>query len=92
LNQKKNAPQVISPPIQQLLIFSDGQISRLVARVAGNFDPFMIDDAHIISKTGQAAYGEFIIVVSTAAELAQMPYYKNMSEIRVAARTVKEKC
>jgi hypothetical protein len=70
---EKNAPQVISPPIQQLLILSDGQISRLVARVAANFDPFVIGDAHIISKAGQAAYGEFIIVACTAAELAQMP-------------------
>jgi hypothetical protein len=50
LNQKKNAPQVISPPIQQLLILSDGQTSRLVARVAGNFDPFVIGAAHIILK------------------------------------------
>jgi hypothetical protein len=70
LNQKKNAPQVISPPIQQLLILFDGQISRLVARVARNFDPFVIGAAHIISKTGQAAYSEFIIVARAAAELA----------------------
>jgi hypothetical protein len=50
--------------------------SRGLSRVAGNFDPFVIGAAHIISKTGQAAYGEFIIVARTAAELAQMPYYK----------------
>jgi hypothetical protein len=66
LNQKKNAPQVISPPIQQLLIVSDGQISRLAARVVGNFDSFVIGAAHIILKIGQAAYGEFIIVSRTA--------------------------
>jgi hypothetical protein len=32
----------------------------------------VIGAAHTISKTGQAAYGEFIIVARTAAELAQM--------------------
>jgi hypothetical protein len=73
LNQKKNAPQVISPPIQQLFILSDGQISRLVAHVAGNFAPFGIGAAHIVSKTGQAAYGEFIIVARAAAESARTP-------------------
>jgi hypothetical protein len=62
MNQKKNAFQVISPPTQQLLILSDGQISRLSARVAGKFDPLAIGAAHIISKTGQAAYWEFIIL------------------------------
>jgi hypothetical protein len=50
-------------------------------RVAGKFAPFVIGDAHIISKTGQAAYGELIIVACAAAELAQTPYYKTMSEI-----------
>jgi hypothetical protein len=44
----------------------------------------VIGAAHIISKTGQAAYREFIIVARTAAEFAQMPYYKTMSERRVA--------
>jgi hypothetical protein len=92
LEPKKNAPQVISPPIQQLLILSDGQISRLVAHIAGKSAPFVIGDAHIISKTGQVAYREFIIMARAAAELAQTPYCKTMSEIRVAARLAKEKC
>src|SRR5215470_7063436 len=70
-----------------LSVLSDQQISRLAECVAENFDPFVVGDAHIVSKTGQAAYGEFIIVPRTAGELAQMPYYDAMSEIRAAART-----
>ena len=56
-----------------LSILSDQQISRLAECVADNFDPFVIGDAHIVSETGQTAYGEFIIVPRTAGELAQMP-------------------
>jgi len=74
-----------------LSILSDQQISRLAECVAENFDPFVIGDAHIVSKTGQTAYGEFIIVPRTAGELAQMPYYDAMSEIRAAARTANER-
>jgi predicted amino acid dehydrogenase len=61
---------------------SDRQISRLAVRVAGNFDPFVIGDAHIVSKTGQATYREFIIAARTAAELAQVSY---MVEIIILA-------
>jgi acetylornithine/succinyldiaminopimelate/putrescine aminotransferase/predicted amino acid dehydrogenase len=74
-----------------LSILSDRQVSRLAECVAENFDPFVIGDAQIVSKTGQAAYGEFIIVPRTAGELAQMPYYDAMSEIRAAARTANER-
>jgi acetylornithine/succinyldiaminopimelate/putrescine aminotransferase/predicted amino acid dehydrogenase len=74
-----------------LSILADQQISRLADCVAENFDPFVIGDAHIVSKTGQTAYGEFIIVPRTAGELAQMPYYDAISEIRAAARTAKER-
>jgi predicted amino acid dehydrogenase len=72
-------------------ILSDQQISRLVECVAENFDPFVIGDAHIISKTGQTAYGEFIIVPRTAEELSQMPYHDAISEIRAAAKIAKER-
>jgi len=74
-----------------LSILSERQVSRLAECVAENFDPFVIGDAHIVSKTGQTAYGEFIIVPRTAGELAQMPYSNAMSEIRTAARTAKER-
>src|SRR5262245_16472593 len=73
-----------------LSILSDQQISRLAECVAENFDPFVVGDAHIVSKTGRTAYGEFIIVPRTAGELAQMPYYDAMSEIRAAARMANE--
>jgi predicted amino acid dehydrogenase len=72
-------------------ILSDQQISRLAECVAENFDPFVVGDAHIVSKTGQTAYGEFIIVPRTAGELAQMPYYDAMSEIKAAAQLAKER-
>lgn len=74
-----------------LSILSDQQISRLAECVAENFDPFVIGDAHIVSKTGQTAYGEFIILPRTAGELAQMPFYGAISEIRAAARLAKER-
>jgi acetylornithine/succinyldiaminopimelate/putrescine aminotransferase/predicted amino acid dehydrogenase len=74
-----------------LSILSDKQVSRLAECVAENFDPFVIGDAHIVSKTGQTAYGEFIIVPRTAGELAQMSYYDATSEIRAAARTANER-
>ena len=74
-----------------LSILSDQQISRLAECVAENFDPFVIGDAHIVSKTGQTAYGEFIIVPRTAGELAQMPYYDAISEVRAAARMAKRR-
>lgn len=74
-----------------LSILSDQQISRLAECVAENFDPFVIGDAHVVSRTGQTAYGEFIIVPRTAGELAQMPYYDAISEIKAAARMAKER-
>jgi predicted amino acid dehydrogenase len=74
-----------------LSVLSDQQVSRLAECVAENFDPFVIGDAHIVSKTGRAAYGEFIIVPRTAGELAQMPYYDAISEIKSAAQTAKER-
>jgi predicted amino acid dehydrogenase len=70
---------------------SDRQISRLAECVAENFDPFVVGDAHIVSKTGQTAHGEFIIVPRTAEELTQMSYYDAMSEIKAAARIAKER-
>jgi len=78
----------IDPSLSPL---SDQQISRLAACVAENFDPFVIGDAHIVSKTGQTAYGEFIIVPRTAEELTRMPYHDAMSEVRMAAQTAKER-
>jgi len=72
-------------------ILSDQQISRLAECVAENFDPFVVGDAHIVSKTGRTAYGEFIIVPRTAGELAQMPYYDAILEIKAAARLAKER-
>ena len=74
-----------------LSILSDQQISRLAECIAENFDPFVIGDAQVVSKTGQTAYGEFIIVPRTAGELAQLPYYDAISEIRAAARTATER-
>src|SRR5262249_10104430 len=56
-----------------------------------NFDPFVVGDAHVVSKTGQTAYGEFIIVPRTAGELAQMPYYDAISEIKAAAQLAKQR-
>jgi acetylornithine/succinyldiaminopimelate/putrescine aminotransferase/predicted amino acid dehydrogenase len=72
-------------------VLSEQQISRLAECVAENFDPFVVGSAQIVSKTGQAAYGEFIIVPRTAGELAQMPYYDAMSEIKAAAQLAKER-
>jgi acetylornithine/succinyldiaminopimelate/putrescine aminotransferase/predicted amino acid dehydrogenase len=72
-------------------ILSDRQVSRLAECVAENFDPFVIGDAHIVSKTGQTAYGEFIIVPRTAEELVQMPYSGAISEIRTAAQIAKDR-
>jgi acetylornithine/succinyldiaminopimelate/putrescine aminotransferase/predicted amino acid dehydrogenase len=72
-------------------ILSDPQVSRLASCVAENFDPFVIGDAHVVSKTGQTAYGEFIIVPRTAEELTLMPYHDAVSEIRTAARIAKER-
>jgi hypothetical protein len=72
-------------------ILSDQQISRLAECVAENFDPFVVGDAHIVSRTGQTTYGEFIIIPRTAGELAQMPYYEAMSEIKAAAKLAKER-
>jgi len=73
-----------------LSVLSDRQLSRLAECVAENFDPFVIGDAHVVSKTGQSAYGEFIVVPRTAEELAQMPYQDSISEIRKAATIAKE--
>jgi acetylornithine/succinyldiaminopimelate/putrescine aminotransferase/predicted amino acid dehydrogenase len=74
-----------------LSVLSDQQVSRLAECVAGNFDPFVIGDAQIVSKTGRTACGEFIIVPRTTAELAQLPYYDAISEIKAAARVAKER-
>lgn len=67
-------------------LLSDGQMTKLAACVADNFDPFVIGDAQIISDTGRKAYGEFIIVPRTAEELVRMPYQDSLAEIRAAAK------
>jgi acetylornithine/succinyldiaminopimelate/putrescine aminotransferase/predicted amino acid dehydrogenase len=72
-------------------MLSDSQISRLAACIAENFEPFVVGDAHIVSNTGETAYGEFIIVLRTAEELTRMSYHEAMSEIRTAARIAKER-
>src|SRR5262245_38555186 len=52
-----------------LSILPDLQLSRLAERIAENFDPFVIGDAHVVSDTGRTVYGEFVIVPRTAGEL-----------------------
>jgi acetylornithine/succinyldiaminopimelate/putrescine aminotransferase/acyl-CoA synthetase (AMP-forming)/AMP-acid ligase II/predicted amino acid dehydrogenase/acyl carrier protein len=65
---------------------SDAQIRRLSESVADNFDPFVVGDARVVSATGEAAYGEFVIVARTAAELSRMNYRDALSEIEAAGR------
>lgn len=66
------------------------QIETLAKCMADNFDPFVVGEARVVSATGQRAYGEFIIVPRSAAELVQMPHAKARSEIKSAVRLAQD--
>ncbi|MBL8151399.1 MAG: aminotransferase III, partial [Blastocatellia bacterium] len=74
-----------------LEVLSDDQISRLAEAVADNFDPFVLGDAYITSKTGRRAYGEFIIIPRTAKEFLRLSQSDALSEIRTAAKIAKKR-
>lgn len=67
-------------------VLSAEQIGILAKCMADNFAPFVVGEARVISATGRRAYGEFIIVPRSAADLVRMPHAKALSEIESAVR------
>ncbi len=72
-------------------VLSAQQIETLAKCMADNFDPFVVGEARVASATGRRAYGEFIMVPRSAAELVRMPHAKAISEIESAVRLAQDR-
>ena len=74
-----------------LRMFSEEQIVQLKKRMVDFLEPFSVGTALIESRTGQKAYGEFIMVPYTARELVEMPYERARAEIASAVEVAKKR-
>lgn len=76
---------------QSLKAFTNKQLSDLAQRWADMLDPFVLSRVRIVSQTGQAATGDFIVVPYTAAELVEMPREKAEEVIAQAVALAAER-
>jgi predicted amino acid dehydrogenase len=74
-----------------LKMFSEEQIVQLKKRMVDFLEPFSVGTALIESRTGQKAYGEFIMVPYTAQELVELPYERARAEIASAVEVAKKR-
>jgi acetylornithine/succinyldiaminopimelate/putrescine aminotransferase/predicted amino acid dehydrogenase len=76
---------------ESLAIFSELEIKDLFDRVNDVVEPFVIAKTRVTSKTGKKAYGEFICVARTSAELMNMPKDQVLKELSAAVNLAKER-
>jgi acetylornithine/succinyldiaminopimelate/putrescine aminotransferase/predicted amino acid dehydrogenase len=74
-----------------LKIFTEQQLGDLVGRWNDLIEPFVAGQTVITSKTGQKAYGEFIVISRTSEELMQLPKDQVLKELGAAVRLAKER-
>lgn len=68
---------------RSLEAFTEEQLNELASRWTDMLEPYVISSARITSVTGKSAYGDFIVVPYTAAELQQMP--RETAEAKILA-------
>jgi acetylornithine/succinyldiaminopimelate/putrescine aminotransferase/predicted amino acid dehydrogenase len=74
-----------------LRLFSEEQLIQLRKRGVGLLGPSPISEVLVESRTGQRAYGEFIILPYTASELLEMSYEQALSEITFAVEVARKR-
>lgn len=65
-------------------ILSRPNLEDLQKRLSGLVDPFVLNGARVVSKTGESIFGEFIVVPRTAREMVDLPRAQVASEVRAA--------
>jgi acetylornithine/succinyldiaminopimelate/putrescine aminotransferase/acyl carrier protein len=73
-----------------LASLSGAELAELVDTLDGTIDPFVGSEVRIVSRTGAAAHGTFILVSRTAESLMAMPEDEAMDEIRDALERAKQ--
>lgn len=76
---------------QSLRIFSGDELAELARRCNPLLEPFPIAQTKIVSATGQTAWGEFILVPGTAAELLALPRKEAVSLVRKAVLLARDR-
>jgi acetylornithine/succinyldiaminopimelate/putrescine aminotransferase/predicted amino acid dehydrogenase len=76
---------------ESLQRLSESQLRRLAVCVSENVDPFVAGEAIIESAAGKRAFGEFIVVPHTAADLMRMPHREAIRTIRSAAELARDR-
>lgn len=74
-----------------LTAFSKSELEELISRWNDMVEPFVISNTRVISKNGQRAYGEFIVVPKTAEELVNLPRDVVLEELRKAIKLAKDR-
>lgn len=76
---------------ESLQRLSDSQLHKLAECVSENVEPFVAGEGVIESAAGRRAYGEFIVVPHTAADLMAMTHREAISTIRSAAELARDR-
>ncbi|NLY74428.1 MAG: aminotransferase class III-fold pyridoxal phosphate-dependent enzyme [Firmicutes bacterium] len=71
--------------------FSESELQNLVERWNDMVEPFVVGKTRITSKTGAAAYGEFICVSRTSEQLMTFPKEQIQAELEAAVKLAKER-
>jgi acetylornithine/succinyldiaminopimelate/putrescine aminotransferase/predicted amino acid dehydrogenase len=70
---------------RSLRLFNEEELGELIGKWSSVVEPFVISRVLVESEDGKSsAFGEFIVVPRTAAELAQMPRWEALQELRGA--------
>lgn len=67
-----------------LAILSRPALEDLATRLSGLVEPFVLNEARVVSATGESVYGEFIVVPRTARQLIELPRAQAAAEVRAA--------
>lgn len=71
--------------------FSEAELTKLLENWNDLMEPFVVGRTRIVSRTGQTAYGEFICVSRTSAELTHLPKDQVLAELSAAVNLAKER-
>ncbi len=76
---------------KSLQVLTDEQLEDISSRWNDMVEPFVVSSTTIVSKTGQSAYGEFIVVPRTADQLVEMSSEQAQSEIIAAVELARSR-
>lgn len=76
---------------RSLEVFSEDELKNLAGRWNDLVEPFVLSETRVVSRTGAAAFGQFIAVPRTADDLLYGDQEEVMSILRKAVRLAKDK-